>query len=33
MVKFTETDLKENHNIFDEVLDTIMPIDKYFLNN
>ena len=28
--KFIETDLKENQKIFDEALDTMMPIWKYF---
>ena len=28
--KITEMELKENQKIFDEELETTMPIDKYF---
>ena len=31
--KITETDRKENQKIFDEALDTNMPIDKYIEKN
>ena len=28
--KIIETDLKDNHKIFDRALDTTIPIEKYF---